>query len=53
VADKFERWVKKEEKVAWAAMAANIGPEAGASDGVVVAASSRGEWEDEPDYHVS
>lgn len=34
-------------------MAANIGPEAGAGDGIVVGASSRGEWEDEPDYHVS
>jgi glucoamylase len=51
--DRFDKWVKKEEKVAWAAMAANIGPEAGAADGVVVAASSKGEWEDEPDYHVS
>lgn len=47
------RWINAEKKVARDWMLRNIGPVAGAADGVVIASPSTGEVNGEPDYYVS
>lgn len=48
----LDKWAAAEAKVAWNQILANIGPAAGAADGVVIASPSTGEH-NEPDYFVS
>lgn len=47
----IDSWIKKEAHSALRAVLANIGPAAGAADGIVVASPSTGDA-DEPDYYV-
>lgn len=42
-------WVKKHESISIAAILKNIGPAAGASDGLIIASPST----QDPDYYVS
>lgn len=46
----FDRWVRVEQREAWARTLDNIGAAAGASDGVVIASPSKGETPDVPNY---
>ena len=48
----LDKWIECEEEVAWDRILRNIGPIAGASDGVVIASPSSGDRDDEPDYYV-
>lgn len=51
-AAKLDSWIRAEASVAWDRVLENIGPAAGAPDGVVIASPSTG-GDDEPDYYVS
>jgi hypothetical protein len=46
-------WIEGEKKLAWEKIAGNIGPSAGAGDGIVIASPSIGDVASEPDYYVS
>ena len=46
-------WIEAEEIIARKALLSNIGPIAGAKDGLVIASPSRGEAPDAPDYFVT
>jgi hypothetical protein len=48
----LDRFIKAETPMAIANILRNIGPAAGAADGLVIASPSWGEWADEPDYYV-
>ena len=45
-------WIRAERKFATKMMLRNIGPIAGAKEGLVIASPSWGQYEDEPDYYV-
>lgn len=47
----LDKWATAEAKVAWNHILANIGPAAGAWDGIVIASPSTGQ-NNEPDYFV-
>jgi hypothetical protein len=49
----LNRWVKEERVIAWKWITNNIGPAAGASDGIIIASPSSGKHLTEPDYYVS
>lgn len=49
---KLDKWIRAEAGFAYRRILDNIGPAAGAPDGVVIASPSTGEG-DEPDYFVS
>jgi hypothetical protein len=51
--NELERWIKEEQVIAWAKISSNIGPAAGASDGIIIASPSAGQRLTEPDYYVS
>lgn len=48
----LDKWVEVERDVAWDRILRNIGPIAGALDGMVIASPSAGEKVNEPDYYV-
>jgi hypothetical protein len=48
----LERWIEEEKEIAWNRISSNIGPAAGASDGIVIASPSSGQHLTEPDYYV-
>jgi len=48
----LERWIEEERVIAWNRVSSNIGPAAGASDGVIIASPSSGQHLTEPDYYV-
>jgi hypothetical protein len=49
----LDRWIEEERGIAWNRITNNIGPAAGASDGIVIASPSSGQHLTEPDYYVS
>jgi hypothetical protein len=49
----LNRWIEDERLIAWNRITNNIGPAAGASDGIVIASPSSGQHLTEPDYYVS
>ena len=49
----LDRWIEEERVIAWNRITNNIGPAAGASDGIVIASPSSGQHLTEPDYFVS
>jgi hypothetical protein len=49
----LDRWIEEERVMAWNRITNNIGPAAGASDGIVIASPSSGRHFTEPDYYVS
>jgi len=49
----LDRWIEQERVIAWNRITSNIGPAAGASDGMVIASPSAGQRLTEPDYYVS
>ena len=49
----LDRWIEEERVIAWNRITSNIGPAAGASDGIVIASPSAGQHLTEPDYYVS
>jgi len=49
----LEKWIEEERVIAWNRMTNNIGPAAGASDGIIIASPSSGKHLTEPDYYVS
>jgi len=49
----LDRWIEEERVFAWARITNNIGPAAGAGDGIVIASPSAGQHLTEPDYYVS
>lgn len=48
----LDRWIRKQERVSYSKILSNIGPPAGAAEGLVIASPSRGEV-NQPDYFVS
>ena len=48
----LDRWIEEERVMAWNRISSNIGPAAGASDGVIIASPSSGQHLTEPDYYV-
>ena len=48
----LDRWFEEEREIAWNRITSNIGPAAGASDGIVIASPSSGRHLTEPDYYV-
>jgi hypothetical protein len=49
----LDKWIEEERVIAWNRITKNIGPAAGASDGIVIASPSSGQHLTEPDYYVS
>jgi hypothetical protein len=49
----LEKWILHEKSVAWDMISRNMGPAAGACDGIVIASPSAGRSVTEPDYYVS
>jgi hypothetical protein len=49
----LEKWIEGQQVMAWDRIASNIGPAAGAGDGIVIASPSAGHSLTEPDYYVS
>jgi hypothetical protein len=50
---KLNIWIEEQRAIAFTRIAANIGPAAGARDGIVIASPSAGTHLSEPDYYVS
>jgi hypothetical protein len=48
----LNRWIEEERVIAWNRITTNIGPAAGASDGIIIASPSSGQHLTEPDYYV-
>ena len=48
----LDRWIEEERVMAWNRISSNIGPAAGANDGVIIASPSSGQHLTEPDYYV-
>lgn len=48
----LESWIDREREIAWGYLLRNIGPIAGAADGLIIASPSRAETLFEPDYYV-
>lgn len=48
----LDRWIEDQRVIAWNRISTNIGPAAGASDGIIVASPSSGQHLTEPDYYV-
>lgn len=48
----FEQWIHSQRQLAWNGVLANIGPAAGAMDGLVIASPSKGE-PNQPDYYFT
>lgn len=51
--DDLDVWIDRERKLAFQSIIDNIGPAAGAGDGIVIASPSMGDVAGEPDYYVS
>jgi hypothetical protein len=49
----LDRWIEEERVIAWNRITNNIGPAAGASDGIIIASPSSGKSLTEPDYYLS
>jgi hypothetical protein len=49
----LDNWIEEERVIAWNRITSNIGPAAGASDGIIIASPSSGQHLTEPDYYVS
>jgi hypothetical protein len=49
----LDKWIEEERVIAWNRITNNIGPAAGASDGIIIASPSSGQHLTEPDYYVS
>jgi len=49
----LDKWIEEERVMAWNRITNNIGPAAGAGDGIVIASPSSGQHLTEPDYYVS
>jgi hypothetical protein len=49
----LDRWIEEERVIAWNRVTNNIGPAAGAGDGIIIASPSSGQHLTEPDYYVS
>jgi hypothetical protein len=52
ITDLLSDWVNGQEKIALSAILQNVGPAAGAADGLIIASPSRKGSADEPDYYV-
>jgi hypothetical protein len=49
----LDKWIEDERLIAWNRITNNIGPAAGARDGIIIASPSSGKHLTEPDYYVS
>lgn len=49
----LDTWIEEERVIAWNRITSNIGPVAGAGDGIIIASPSAGKLLTEPDYYVS
>ena len=48
----LDTWIEGQRVIAWEQIASNIGPAAGAGDGIIIASPSAGKLLTEPDYYV-
>jgi hypothetical protein len=53
LSDGLDQWIAEQEPMALQRILGNIGPAAGAKDGLVIASPSTADRNDEPDYFVS